>query len=232
MKKKKLLLFDLDGTLVRTGGAGVRAISKAFKIHYDLDEPLEGVTVAGNTDPRIYREVLGYRKSGLSPSRKEEVIFFESYFEFLKEEIEKSPGYRVLPGILQILTLASTSCNFVVGLGTGNLEKGARIKLGRGGLNPYFSFGGFASDSPDRVELLKKGISRAKALSQTKIESENIFIIGDTPRDIEVAKILGTQAIAVATGGYDMDKLKPCLADYLVETLEDIDAFFEFVEMD
>ena len=228
-QRKKILLFDVDGTLIRTGGAGINALIRAFKLHYNLDNPLENVTVAGNTDPNIFREAVSKKAPGKVPTSKEEIAFFESYLLFLKEEITLSKKYRVLPGIKDILIRASTTPYIYVGLGTGNLEKGAKIKLERGGLNPYFSFGGFGSDSSNRDEVLKTAVLKAEIKFNITSSPEDIYVIGDTPKDILSAKAIGAKAIGVATGGYSIQELNHHLPNIVFKNFKEIEGFFEFI---
>lgn len=227
--RRKILLFDVDGTLIRTGGAGITALLKAFKLHYDLDNPLKEVTVAGNTDPNIFREAISKKRSGKFPSPKEEQIFFKSYLDFLKEEIRISKKYRVLPGIEEILIQSSTIPYIYVGLGTGNLEEGAKIKLERGGLNPYFTFGGFGSDSSNRDEVLKIAVQKAEIKHDISITPRDIYVIGDTPRDIISARAIGAKAVGVATGGYNVEALNQYNPDTVFEDFNETSLFFEFI---
>ena len=225
----KVILFDLDGTLVRTGGAGLRALSSALKDLYGMDPPLDGITIAGNTDPNIFREIIRKKISGSPPTLKEEGRFFEKYLYYLKIEIESSPGYRILPGTLAILEAAQNHKHLHTGLGTGNIEMGARIKLERGGLNPFLAFGGFGSDSSDRPQMLRMGVEKAQKLFGVIFQPHQVYIVGDTPLDISAARTMGAQIIAVATGGYTSNDLRVLEPDLLLENLSDMNVFFEFI---
>ncbi len=228
MKKPKALLFDVDGTLIRTGGAGIRSLLRSFKLIYNLENPLEGVTIAGNTDPCIFRDIMVYQ-TNKSPSLEEEKKFLNQYLQFLQEEISVSEGYKVLPGIVEILKQAFDMPHLLIGLGTGNLEEGAKIKLERGGLNSYFSFGGFSSDSHHRPEILKMAVKKAEKKFGVQLSPEEVIVIGDTPRDLSAARAIGAKAICVATGGYTFEDLKACNPDHLMKDFENVDEFFEFV---
>lgn len=232
MKKIKALLFDVDGTLIRTGGAGIRSLERSFKLLYDIENPLEGVTVAGNTDPCIFREIIAYQMEGRKADIEEERKFFEYYLRFLEEEILQSENYKVLPGIHEILDQASSSAEFLVGLATGNMQPGAKIKLERGKLNGYFNFGGFGSDSSDRPRILKIAVERAEKKFGIKLTPDQVIIIGDTPRDLSAARAIGAKALCVATGGYTYQELKDCKPDHVTENFEEIEGFFEFVNAD
>lgn len=233
-KKPKVLLFDLDGTLVRTGGAGIRALERSFKILYNIEKTvIDGINIAGNTDPNIFREILAREIPGKIATPEEENIFFDHYLKFLAEEIQSSPGYKVLPGIKKILETATTQPDLHVGLGTGNLRRGAHIKLERGGLNPYFSFGGFGSDSTNRQEVLTIAVKRAEEVSGIRFLPEQVFIIGDTPRDVRAARAIHAKVICVATGGYSYEELGKLEPDLLVENFRDgnVERFFEFLSL-
>lgn len=232
MKNPKILLFDLDGTLVRTGGAGIRALTRTFRDFYQIDNPLKGVTVAGNTDPSIFREVMALHASHINLTQEIERQLHNAYLNYLKQEIPISEKYQVLPGIFEILKKASAFSSLFVGLGTGNFEEGARIKLERGGLNSYFVFGGFGSDALNRDEVLKIGVAKAEERFGIQCIPENVFVIGDTPRDIQSARAIGARVIAVATGGYESKDLKAFHPDCLFENLSDVRQFFAFIEKD
>ena len=139
----KLLLFDVDQTLIYTGGAGLRALDRACRKHLAVENATEGISAHGKTDPAIIREILLARVGSDSTLEIQLQSILESYLLFLREEVQLSPGYRVLPGIVEILREMSAQTGVVIGLATGNVEVGARIKLDRGNLNPYFTFGGF-----------------------------------------------------------------------------------------
>jgi phosphoglycolate phosphatase-like HAD superfamily hydrolase len=147
--------------------------------------------------------------------------------EFLPEEIEQSLTYQILPGIKEILNFSRENKNFVLGLATGNLKKGAKIKLNRADLNQYFSFGGFGCDSEDRPEVVKTAFLRGQEHSQENISRENTYVIGDTHHDITAGKALGVKTIAVTTGSYREDHLANYKPSFLFKDLSDIKKFFE-----
>lgn len=204
----KLLLFDIDQTLISTGGAGLRALDRAFKQLLNLDNALQGIALHGKTDPGIVREVCLTRMGGdhIMESALESIL--EAYISFLREEIDTSDSYRVLPGIMEILEEMRLRTDTLLGLATGNIETGARIKLQRGNLNRYFKFGGFGSDSENRAALVRRAAEMAAASHGTAIAPENTFVIGDTPRDIEAGRQAGFRTVGVATGKYTLDELQ------------------------
>lgn len=216
----KLLLFDIDQTLVNTGGAGLRALDRACHKIFNIDHAMEGISPHGKTDPAIVREILRVRLENPSPSRREIETILESYLYFLKDEIRLSPAYRVLPGIIALLDHLVAHADALLGLATGNIEMGGRVKLERGGLNRYFDFGGFGSDSEDRTELVRKGVVRAADKSGRSFQPQDIFVIGDTPLDIAAGKNAGFKTVGVATGSYSVEQLLAAGATFAVADLE------------
>ena len=216
----KLLLFDVDLTLVSTGGASLRALDRAFEEILGIPGAIEGVRPHGKTDPAIVREVCSKRKlADVGDLAAFTVRVLGSYFEFLKDEVVHSDKYRVLPGVRDILDEAGRREDVMLGLATGNVESGARIKLERGGLNGYFSFGGFGSDSEDRTEVVAAAARRASALGASATPNRT-FVIGDTPRDVLAGKAAGFRTIAVGTGNYSIEALRVTGADLVIEDLE------------
>jgi phosphoglycolate phosphatase-like HAD superfamily hydrolase len=216
----KLLLFDIDQTLVNTGGAGLRALDRACQKLFDIDHAMDGISPHGKTDPAIVREILRVRLENPSPSRREIETILESYLYFLKDEIRLSPAYRVLPGILALLDHLVAHEDALLGLATGNIEMGGRVKLERGGLNRYFDFGGFGSDSEDRTELVRKAAVRAADKSGRSFQPQDVFVIGDTPLDIAAGKNAGFKTVGVATGSYSEEQLLAAGATFAVVDLE------------
>ena len=214
----KAVLFDIDGTLILSGGAGSRALSQAFKKLYRRDKALDGIKPDGRTDPAIIREMC--RKAlGRDCSGDELESLCRQYLHFLSREVPVSPGYRVMPGIPELLEKLELKEDVIMGLATGNLEEGARVKLKRAGLNRYFRFGGFGSDCEDRVELTRIAISRSQEYIGQELKKQDIYIVGDTPFDIRSSTLLGTTSVAVATGSYSTTQLKECQPDFLFSDL-------------
>ncbi len=209
----KLLLFDIDGTLLKTEGVGRSAVCQAAKDVFGIDEDLVGITIAGNTDGRILSEIL--TKHGLTPTPENIDRFKERYLARLSENLRTRPG-RVLPGIVELLD-AIDQIPCAKGLLTGNIERGARIKLGNYGLSMRFEFGAFSDDSSDRNELGPFAKKRAEARYGRVFEPKDIFVIGDTPRDIECGKAFGAQTVAVATGQYRSNELLRHDPDFVFE---------------
>jgi phosphoglycolate phosphatase len=229
----KLFLFDIDQTLINTGGAGLRALDRACERLFGLQHAMHGISPHGKTDPAIAREILRVRQSTTSDVSHQISAILAAYVSFLKEEVQVSAAYRVLPGIHALLEDLAGRSDVMLGLATGNIESGARIKLERGGLNRYFAFGGFGSDSEDRTALVRKAAEKAGDKNGGSIPPSNIFVIGDTPLDIEAGRQAGFKTIGVATGSYSAQALLDAGATISVTDLaEGRDYFFRsaFIE--
>jgi len=201
-----ILLWDIDGTLMSSSGAGRRAIERTFAARFGrhdvLDFPFDGLT-----DPVIFRR--GLLGLGLDERAADAAMapLVEVYLEHLQLACAAPDGFRVHDGISECLGRLAGLAGFAVGLGTGNIERGARIKLGRVGLDHHFAFGGFGSDHGDRPSLLAIGAERgATHLGRARSECR-VVVIGDTPKDIAAARAIGADCIAVATGSYSIERL-------------------------
>ena len=215
----KLLLFDIDGTLILTGGAGIHALNRAFREVVGIENAMERVRPHGKTDPAIVREVFTVCESSSQCSDFMTAIL-DAYVRFLPEEVRISSSYRVLPGILEFLDEFHDHKDLAFGLATGNLERGARIKLERGNLNRYFPFGGFGSDSESRAELVRRAAEKGARHTGQQISSEDVFVIGDTPRDIEAGREAGFRTVGVATADYSTHDLNAAGADLVMSDFE------------
>jgi phosphoglycolate phosphatase-like HAD superfamily hydrolase len=223
---KKLLLFDIDGTLLTSGGAGERALRLGFRDRFGIDDDLSTVEIAGRTDSGIVRRMLATHRLPETPENI--AAFFDGYLHHLAREIPRTPG-RLLPGILPLLEALKPREDIVIALLTGNLARGAEIKLRHYGVWHYFEFGAYADDHHDRNEL--GNFARARARTQHGIDflPEHIFILGDTPHDIACARAIGARAIAIATGKYTRDDLTAHAPDYLFDDLADVESVLAVV---
>ncbi len=205
-------LFDLDGTLVLTGGAGLRAFDRAFREIFGSDGKIISVNPAGMTDPAILDAVCrGFLNRG--PTAEEGERVFAKYLDYLREEIDKTDRFEVMPGVKSLLEILDQNDRCFLGLGTGNLQEGARIKLEYPDLWRYFRFGGFGSDATDRTRLLEKAFEEGRRLLPPGEDFETVYVIGDTPRDITAGRAIGARTIGVATGPYSMEVLDASGAD-------------------
>jgi phosphoglycolate phosphatase len=221
----RLILFDIDGTLIDSGGAGTRSLNLAFKKVFSIEDAFSSISMAGKTDTQIIKE--GLMKHGISTDGNLSKMV-DSYLRNLKEEINNDRKH-VKPGVHEILEKLSFIKDAALGLLTGNLESGARIKLEPFKLNKYFPSGAFGSDDEDRNNLLPLAIKRFEELVQDKIGIDECIIIGDTPRDVECAHIYGAICIGVATGPYALDELIEAGADYVLEDLSYNDSLLHFL---
>ncbi len=212
----RLFLFDIDGTLITSGGAGETALIAAMADRFGVKEDFVGVTLAGATDAAIARALL--QKHGLEPSPENTTALLDSYLHLLSPSMPRHAG-RVLPGIVPLLDALKQRPDAVLALLTGNLLKGAEIKLTHYGVWDYFEFGAFADDHHDRNELGKFARARANEKLGISFEPENIFVIGDTPKDIECGRAIGAKTVAIATGVYDRATLAEHSPDFLFDDL-------------
>jgi phosphoglycolate phosphatase len=215
----RVLLFDIDGTLVSTGGAGAVAWRQAFEELHGIPADIGQFTDAGMTDPDVgaltFEAVLGRE-----PTPHELALLLQRRLERLPEAIAQSTGYKVLPGVPERLRELSHE-GHLLGLITGNGDGAAFVKLSRGDLMRWFTFGAYASAGVDRTGIVLRAVERGQALVGRDLPNEDIFVIGDTPLDIEAAHAADCSAIAVATGHYDVAALREAGAEHVLETLEE-----------
>jgi phosphoglycolate phosphatase len=213
------ILFDIDGTLITTGGASAVAWRRAFVDLYGIPADIRESTHAGMTDPEVGRltftAVIGH-----DPNPRELAALMAKRLEHLPAAVAQSTGYRVLPGVAQLLPSLGHR-GYLLGLTTGLVESAAHIKLARGDLNKYFHVGGYGSDSPDRIELTRRGIQRAGMVLGTPVDPHQVWVVGDTPLDIAAAHGAGAVAIGVASGVYSTDALRDAGADHVLSALSD-----------
>jgi phosphoglycolate phosphatase len=213
------ILFDIDGTLISTGGASDRAWGRAFEELYGIEVNVGDYTGKGVTDPVVgmttFRGAIGREPTGEEMAR-----LMARRLRYLPEEVSSSPGYRVLPGVERLLDELSDQGR-LVGLITGNVEPAAHIKLARANLNHFFAFGGYGSDAPERVDVVRVALERGDLVSGGNLARERCFAVGDTPIDVEAAHGAGIRIVGVATGEYDADALRAAGADEVLATLEE-----------
>lgn len=224
-----LILFDIDGTLVLTGRAGMRAMNRAVADLVRSDNPMDGVQFAGRTDWSILDDIL--RKHGRVMDRPLLDRVRDRYVEFLAEEIQV-PGTGVkdvMPGIRPLLDALSERDDVWLGLLTGNFIEGARIKLEYFDLWKYFPCGAFGGDAHSRNDLVPIARQRARECGVPDVKTSNILVIGDTPNDVECALVAGATPIAVATGGYTVDDLRAAGAKIVFDDLADTRKFLDLL---
>ena len=218
----RLVLFDIDGTLVHTGGAGTAAFTKTFARQFNLHHGTEKMKFAGRTDVSLVREF--FRIHGLAETPGNFEQFFEHYVFWLHHILEQNGG-ETCRGIREFIRdLQALPNPPVLGLLTGNIRLGAEIKLRHFGLWEIFQFGGFADDHEDRNHIALAALERGRRVLGKNLQPQEIVVIGDTPFDVRCGKFIGAKTLAVATGGVKFHELKPHAADWTVEDLTQISA--------
>ncbi|MCH7224941.1 HAD family hydrolase [Haloferula sp. A504] len=220
----RLWLFDIDGTLVDTGGAGMRALKDAAHECFGAEGP--ELDLAGSTDSGIVADM--FRHFGQEPDEAGIESFYALYLEHLERHLGggRFPG-RVLAGALEMLEVVAGREDITVGLLTGNIESGARAKMRHYGLDHHFGFGAYGCDHPDRNRLGPVALERAAAHAGRTFTPEETLIIGDTPKDIACARALGARCLAVATGSIPADGLQE--ADHVLASLEEREVWEKFL---
>src|SRR5437667_7638820 len=202
--QKRLLLFDIDGTLVHAAGAGVESLKLALTERFGTKDDLQDIEIAGMTDSGIVISILN--KHQIPATNENIAAFLDSYVHFLSLELPRRAG-KLLPGVLELLEKLKARPNLVLALLTGNVSRGAQLTLEHYGVWHFFEFGAFADDHHDRNRLGSFARARAKEKHGRGFSASEIDVIGDTPRDIACGKALGARTIAVATGIWSRDQL-------------------------
>ncbi|HEY2054523.1 MAG TPA: HAD hydrolase-like protein [Solirubrobacterales bacterium] len=210
----KAVLWDIDGTLISTGGAGAVAWQRAFEELYGVAANIDEHTRAGMTDPEI-TEIIFNEVVGREGSPEEQAKVVAKYLEYMPEAVAESKGYEVKPGIAEILPRLAAA-GIAQGIVTGNVEPAARIKLARGGLDKYFTFGGYGSDDRDRVKLTRQAIERGGGIIGAPLDLAATIAVGDTPRDVSAGHGAGIRVVGVATGAYSVAEQEAADADWAI----------------
>jgi phosphoglycolate phosphatase-like HAD superfamily hydrolase len=225
---RQLVLFDIDGTLLLTGGAGKIAFERAFNELHGIRDAWGNTVPDGKTDPIIFEEIF-QRTLNRKPTEEEYGTLKLRYSQCFRSALLEAPNFRLMPGIPELLRLLRRKTGFLLGLATGNFEMTAWLKLERGGIRPYFGFGGFGSDSADRLKLTEKALERAEDLTGEKPVRNSVFVVGDTPHDIEAGKALGLKTVAVATGKLSVAELECSKPDFLFENFSNPREFLKIL---
>jgi phosphoglycolate phosphatase-like HAD superfamily hydrolase len=210
----KTVLWDIDGTLLVTGGAGAVAWQRAFQEKWGVEANIEEHTRAGMTDPEIaaiiFREVIG--REGTPEERAAAIA---GYLGHLEAAVNESSGYRIMPGIEETLSRLAEQ-GLLQGIVTGNVEAAAHIKLARGDLNGYFGFGGYGSDAADRTVVTEKALERGERVLGAPLDRAEAIAVGDTPRDVQAGHGAGIRVVGVATGAYSVEEQREAGADWAI----------------
>jgi phosphoglycolate phosphatase len=220
----RVVLFDIDGTLLREGIAPKVAFARALKETYDTTGPLSAFRFAGMTDPQCVAEIM--RMAGIPESviqeRRDECL--RRYVTHLASEMKSHNGARLFPGVRELLERLSRRADVLVGLLTGNVSRGAELKLRRFKLGPYFRFGAFGDDHEDRSALARIALERANALADRPLTGAETTVVGDTPRDVACARAIGARAVVVSTGLVDPDDLIASEPDAILDSFQNLEA--------
>lgn len=216
-----ICLFDIDGTLLDTGGAGQRSILHMLEEEFQVTAPVEGIPTAGRTDYAIMEDLFQY--FGIPNTSENRKRFETAYLDLLSEKLKEQDG-RVLPGIKSILEALSKLAHVDIGLLTGNFEHGARKKLEHYDLIHFFDFGAYGDHHADRNDVAQEAVNQIqKRHTPETVAAASVWVIGDTPSDIQCARAIDANVIAVATGVYPLEDLKNCEPDYLFAHFEEIE---------
>lgn len=225
---ERLVLFDVDMTLLWTRGAGIRAIRKALESIAGKADGFRNVEFAGRTDLLISRD--GLVCSGLEPSSENVTLIRNNYLRFLALELSsQSCEASPLPGVPELLENLKKEPLCSLGLLTGNWREGAWLKLSRCDLDGYFSFGSFAEDGNERIELVPPVLEKAAFMTGVEFEPDCIWVVGDTPHDIMCGSHYGYRSVGVATGPYSKEALEESGATAVFDDLSDTDAFIRLI---
>lgn len=207
-----LLLFDIDGTLLRTEGGTLRAMARAAQAVFKPDFSFDGIDTFGQLDSLILDRAL--LQNGMSPNEQRVAAFKERYFVEIAKD---APTFRLLPGVVALVEHLRSAGRYTLGLVTGNFQESAEIKLQGVGLAPrHFPIGAFGGEDSTRAGLVRLAMQRAELHTERSLAAEQVLVIGDTPRDIACAQANNAKCLAVATGGFDADSLRDAGADAVV----------------
>lgn len=220
----KIIFFDIDGTLLLTGGAGQQALEHSLTQEFEIDFPFEGVLTAGRTDRGITDEI--FERHGLANTAESRQKFRDAYLAQLPQMLHDSPGV-LLPQVRELIERLANVDNLVLSILTGNYEEAAWIKLRHYQLENFFTFGGFGDHHAARDDVARNAITAASGNLGHDVVGHHTMVIGDTPADISCARAIGAKAVGVATGTYAYDQLHPHNPDLLFEDFSDTTSVIE-----
>lgn len=216
-------LFDIDGTLLSSGGAGQAAMEAALESTFGITAPTEGISVAGRTDRAIVTDLMQFH--GVEDVEANWSRFVDAYLERLPHELTSRNGL-ILPGVEELLAELTRRESLTMGLLTGNFQRGASLKLDHYRLSEYFSGGGFGDDHFDRDDVAKVALADVRERVSLSSDAE-VWVIGDTPADVKCGRAINATVVAVATGLYSIDELESCDPDFLCEDFADVELILE-----
>ncbi len=221
------LLFDIDGTLISTGGAGKAAMQQSLLEEFGLDQVMADVEFAGRSDRGIVKDL--FAQHDIENSHDNWSRFQLRYTRNLNDSLAACRG-RVLAGVAELLERLQEHASAAIGLLTGNIRQGAQIKLEHYGLYHHFSFGGFGDDHVDRNSIARQAAASARSHLDGRFSPDRVWVIGDTPNDIQCARSIGARVAAVATGEFNYDQLQTLGPDLMLHDLADTDTMMQLVE--
>jgi phosphoglycolate phosphatase len=223
-----IVLLDIDGTLIRTGRAGSRAMNRAFEDVFGVAGAFDSVEMAGRTDKWIVDDAA--TRAGIELTGDNFERFQARYFSRLADALrEPAPGKGVLPGVRRLLETIDNCDSVFAALLTGNCEEGARIKLQHFDIWKFFRCGAYGDEVTDRNHLYDVAVQRAEACGAPRVEPHDVVVVGDTVLDVACARAAGARSVAVATGPCDVDTLRKSGADVVVRDLSDTAALFQML---
>jgi phosphoglycolate phosphatase-like HAD superfamily hydrolase len=222
-----VLLFDIDGTLLNSGGAGQAAMEAAMRVEFGAARPVDGLRTAGRTDRAIAVDL--FRIHGVALDDEALSRFYRTYLAQLPLHLTERGG-MVLPGVSPLLEALRRREDVLLGLLTGNYKEGARLKLGHHGLHEHFEFGGFGDRHLDRDDVAREALAEVHRRFNGSFDAERLWVIGDTPADVRCARAIGARVVAVATGQYKVDELRNAAPDLLFDDLADTEAFVSILD--
>ena len=228
MAQSKLILFDIDGTILRVSRPGARAFDRVFREMFAVEQAWGSTKAHGKTDPLLIEEIAE-RVLGRRLSQEEYAAVQQGYLDYFVEEIERADVFEVLPGVSSLVEDLSKRSDICLGIQTGNFEASGRMKLKRARLDKFFPFGGFGSDSPQRAEIVRHAIARAERFSKYSFKQEDIVLIGDAPQDMQAGRANGISSIAVCTGRSAKPDLISAGANLCLKNLREKSQLFQFL---
>jgi len=213
-----ICLFDIDGTLIHTRGAGTAALREGLRAAFGVDEPTDQVPIHGRTDRGITRDLFQFHGIDDNPAHWDR--FREAYLQALPTSLAARAG-TVLPGIVPLLELLTSRDDVMMGLLTGNTQAGARIKLAHYGLEHFFDFGGFGDDHFERDDVAREALAVVESRLGAPVDTANVWVIGDTPKDVSCGRAINARTIAVATGNHSREELAAAAPDFLATDFSD-----------
>lgn len=218
-------LFDIDGTLLSSGGAGQAAMEVGLERAFGITAPTEGISVAGRTDFAIISDLMAFH--GVDPNVENRHRIIDEYLTHLPVELSQREGL-ILPGVIRLLDELSSVADTHLGLLTGNLRRGAELKLAHFELIHHFEGGGFGDDHSHRDDVARAALADVQEI-RPSTNSETVWVIGDTPADVQCGRAIGASVMAVATGLYSTEQLAETEPDHLVDDFSDVDRILELL---